>query len=82
MPAQKPMILFFNPVRHALAAFGALNKVARTELLTSTSREGFFKDLVGKYQDVNAIYRTSASGAVSVTIPKVFRMRIDDVGGR
>lgn len=64
MSTPKPLILFFNPVRHALATYRALSKVARTELLTSTSRNDFFNDLKGKYEDVNAIYRTSASGAV------------------
>lgn len=61
----KPRILFFNAVRHALAQYEALGTVARTELVTSTSRAEFFDDLEHKYHDVRAIFRTSASGAVA-----------------
>jgi glyoxylate reductase len=60
----QPRILFFNPVRHALAAYTSLSKVARTEVVTSKSRLEFFADLDTKYNDIQAIYRTSASGAV------------------
>ena len=61
----KPLILFFSLVRHALTAYKALGAYARTELVTSTSRQDFFKDIRGKYKDAVAIYRTSASGVVS-----------------
>jgi glyoxylate reductase len=61
----KPRILFFNSVRHALAKYAELSKVADVEVVTSKSREEFFADLPVKYSDVQAIYRTSASGAVS-----------------
>jgi hypothetical protein len=65
MVAPKPRILFFNPVRHALPAFEALSKVAQVEVVASNSRQEFFKDIGEKYHDIRAIYRTSASGAVS-----------------
>ncbi|KAH7157258.1 D-isomer specific 2-hydroxyacid dehydrogenase [Dactylonectria estremocensis] len=65
MSTQKPRILFFNPVRHALAAYEALHAVAAPEVVTSKSREQFFADLKTKYHDIQAIYRTSASGAVA-----------------
>lgn len=65
MVGAKPRILFFNPVRHAVAAYQALSKVAQVEVVTSKSREEFFRDLAEKYQNIRAIYRTSASGAVS-----------------
>jgi hypothetical protein len=61
----KPLILFFSRVRHALTAYKALSAYARTELVTSTNRQNFFKDIEGKYRDAVAIYRTSASGVVS-----------------
>lgn len=60
-----PRILFFNPVRHAVKVYEALQQVAATEVVTSTSRQEFFLDIRTKYNDVQAIYRTSASGAVS-----------------
>ncbi|KAF2012941.1 2-hydroxyacid dehydrogenase [Aaosphaeria arxii CBS 175.79] len=65
MAVGKPRILFFNPVRHARAAYEALQEVAATEVVTSTSRQQFFDDIPKKYSDVKAIYRTSASGAVA-----------------
>ncbi|KAH8906492.1 hypothetical protein BR93DRAFT_979561 [Coniochaeta sp. PMI_546] len=65
MVAQKPRILFFNPVRHALAAFEALSKVAQVEVVASRSRQEFFKDIEDRYHDIRAIYRTSASGTVA-----------------
>ncbi|KAH7069336.1 D-isomer specific 2-hydroxyacid dehydrogenase [Paraphoma chrysanthemicola] len=65
MVAALPRILFFNPVRHARDAYEALQKVARTEVVTSQSRQEFFSDLQTKYGDIQAIYRTSASGAVA-----------------
>lgn len=64
MSSSKPFILFFNPVRHAEAYYESLQEVARTEVVTSKSRDEFFKDLEGKYKDISVIYRTSASGAV------------------
>lgn len=61
----KPLILFFTPVRHATEIYKALSSIARTEVVTSKSREEFFKDAKEKYRDAKAIYRTSASGAVA-----------------
>jgi hypothetical protein len=61
----KPLILFFSPVRHALTTYKTLSAYARTEIVTSTSRQDFFEDIEGKYRDAVAIYRTSASGVVS-----------------
>ncbi|RHZ62635.1 hypothetical protein CDV55_106829 [Aspergillus turcosus] len=61
----KPLVLFFSPVRHALLAYKELQQVARTEVVTSQSRDEFFNDVATKYQDVFAIYRTSASGSVA-----------------
>lgn len=60
----KPRILFFNPVRHAIAMYHDLSSVAATEVVTSRSRAEFFADIKQKYSDIQAIYRTSASGAV------------------
>ncbi|KXL41453.1 hypothetical protein M433DRAFT_59768 [Acidomyces richmondensis BFW] len=68
----KPRILFFNPVRHAVAAYRSLADIAVTEVVTSQSREGFFNDLKTKYANINAIYRTSASGAVAGRFDKGF----------
>lgn len=65
MAISKPRILFFNPVRHAQQAYEALQKVALTEVVTSSSRQEFFSDIRTKYTDIQAIYRTSASGTVS-----------------
>jgi len=65
MVVPKPRILFFNPVRHALAAFEAIGKVAQVEVVESKSRQEFFEDIEEKYHDIRAIYRTSASGVVS-----------------
>lgn len=64
MSSPKPFILFFNPVRHAKPYYESLQEVARTEVVTSKSRDEFFKDLEDKYKDISVIYRTSASGAV------------------
>jgi hypothetical protein len=64
----KPRILFFNPVRHAIAKHRALSSVAVTEVVTSKSRAEFFADMKHKYSDIQAIYRTSASGAVCQTV--------------
>lgn len=69
MSSSKPFILFFNPVRHAKAYYESLQEVARTEVVTSKSRNEFFKDLEGKYKDISVIYRTSASGAVCDVLP-------------
>lgn len=65
MTAVKPLILLFNPVRHATAFYVELQKVAKCEVVTGQSREEFFRDAQGKYRDISAIYPTSASGAVS-----------------
>ncbi|KAE8417822.1 hypothetical protein BDV36DRAFT_309069 [Aspergillus pseudocaelatus] len=65
MPGPRPFILFFNPVRHAVPFYQQLQKVARTEVVTSKSREEFYSDLQRKYKDISIIYRTSASGAVA-----------------
>jgi hypothetical protein len=64
MLPRKPRILFFNPVRHAWAAYRSLAEVAEVEVVTSKSREEFFKDIRDKYYNIQAIYRTSASGTV------------------
>jgi hypothetical protein len=69
MTPLKPRILFFNPVRHALAAYEALSAVAAPEVVTSKSRAELFADLKGQYRDIRAIYRTSASGAVRAKNP-------------
>jgi hypothetical protein len=70
MSSSKPFILFFNPVRHAKAYYESLREVARTEVVTSKSRDEFFEDVQGKYKDISVIYRTSASGDVcDVHIP-------------
>ncbi|KAM0323177.1 hypothetical protein ACHAQA_009027 [Verticillium albo-atrum] len=61
----KPRILFFSPVRHAIAAYKDLHASTAPEVVTSTSRAEFFADIGTKYQDIQAIYRTSASGAVA-----------------
>lgn len=66
MTAHKPFVLFFNPVKHASDFYKKLQDVARTEVVTSKTRDEFFKDLQDKYHDIFAIYRTSASGAVSI----------------
>ncbi|KAH7076385.1 D-isomer specific 2-hydroxyacid dehydrogenase [Paraphoma chrysanthemicola] len=76
MVAALPRILFFNPVRHARDAYEALQKVARTEVVTSKSRQEFFSDLQTKYGDIQAIYRTSASGAVAGNFDKDFIDRL------
>ncbi|KAI9926550.1 hypothetical protein MW887_004318 [Aspergillus wentii] len=60
-----PLLLFFNPVRHATSTYEQLQKIAQTEVVTSTSRDEFYADLQGKYHNVSIIYRTSASGAVA-----------------
>ena len=65
--SSKPFVLFFNPVKHAQPFYGKLQEVAHTEVVSSTSRQEFFNDVDGKYKDIFAIYRTSASGAVSET---------------
>ena len=60
----KPRILLFNPVRHAVAAYEALSRTTSPEVVTSKGRPAFFEDVKTKYSDIQAIYRTSASGAV------------------
>ncbi|KAH7124178.1 D-isomer specific 2-hydroxyacid dehydrogenase [Dendryphion nanum] len=72
MAAVKPRILFFNPVQHAHKAYNALSNVADTEVVTSTSRDKFFSDVKSKYNNIQAIYRTSASGAVAGKFDKQF----------
>ncbi|UPL03175.1 hypothetical protein LCI18_014109 [Fusarium solani-melongenae] len=70
MTPLKPRILFFNPVRHALAAYEALSAVAAPEVVASKSRAELFADLKDRYGDIRAIYRTSASGAVAGNFDK------------
>ncbi|KAK1705677.1 D-isomer specific 2-hydroxyacid dehydrogenase [Colletotrichum lupini] len=65
MSQSKSHILFFNAVRHALQEYEALKLVADPEVVTSTSRDQFFSDLRSKYQNIEAIFRTSSSGAVA-----------------
>lgn len=65
MPPPKPFVLFFNPVKYARPFLEKLQQVAHTEVVTSKTRAEFFHDLKHKYKDIFAIYRTSASGAVS-----------------
>jgi lactate dehydrogenase-like 2-hydroxyacid dehydrogenase len=67
--SNKPKILFFSSVKHALAQYAELQESTAPEVVTSESREEFFKDCQTKYKDVAAIYRTSASGAVSSFSP-------------
>ncbi|KAI7764236.1 hypothetical protein LZL87_012645 [Fusarium oxysporum] len=55
----------FFYLRHAKAAYKELQEVARVEVVTSTNRQEFFKDVHDKYKDIQVIYRTSASGAVA-----------------
>lgn len=76
--APKPFILFFNPVRHAKAYYESLQDVARTEVVTSKSRDEFFRDVESKYKDVSVIYRTSASGAVCQS-PRLVPLMKSDV---
>jgi hypothetical protein len=66
MQTPKPFILFFSPVRHAKAAYEELQEVSRVEVVTSKNRQEFFKDVQDKYKDIQVIYRTSESGAVSL----------------
>lgn len=72
MGLAKPRILFFNPVRHALAAYEALGAVAQTEVVTSKSRKDFFEDVRQKYHNIRAIYRTSSSGAIAGPFDREF----------
>ncbi|PWY80856.1 hypothetical protein BO94DRAFT_602257 [Aspergillus sclerotioniger CBS 115572] len=65
MTSLKPFVLFFNPVRHAGSFYTKLQEVAHTEVVTSKTRDEFFRDLQDKYKNIFAIYRTSASGAVA-----------------
>ncbi|KAF4419197.1 hydroxyacid dehydrogenase [Fusarium acutatum] len=65
MEKSKTFILFFSPVRHAKTVYEDLQDVATVEVVTSTSRQEFFKDVQSKYKDIQVIYRTSASGAVA-----------------
>jgi glyoxylate reductase len=55
MLSSKPLIVFFNPVRHAKPFYEELQQVARTEVITSKSREEFFQDLLDKYKDISVI---------------------------
>jgi len=69
MQTPKPFILFFSPVRHAKAVYQKLQEIARVEVVASTSRQEFFKDVQDKYKDIRVIYRTSASGVVGLPKP-------------
>lgn len=64
MQPRKPRILCFNAVCHALKELESLRKIANVETVSSKSRQEFFSDLHDKYKDIDAIYRTSASGSV------------------
>lgn len=64
MALARPSILFFNPVRHALAQYQDLSSRIPTGVISSSSRAEFFKDVEGKYRDIVAIYSTSSSYAV------------------
>ncbi|KAJ5516108.1 hypothetical protein N7527_007668 [Penicillium freii] len=44
MSSPKPFVLFFNPVQHVMPFFQKLQEVAHMEVITSKSREKFFKD--------------------------------------
>lgn len=72
MVQPRPLILLFNPVRHALADYQALEKIADIRVVTSKSREEFFQDLSAKYQGAQVIYRTSASGAVCICSSRLY----------
>ncbi|KAJ5088818.1 hypothetical protein N7456_012434 [Penicillium angulare] len=72
MTASKPFVLFFNPVKHAGSVYAKLQNIAHTEVVTSKSRDEFFKDVRDKYKNIFAIYRTSASGAVAGKFDKEF----------
>ncbi|KAE8327310.1 D-isomer specific 2-hydroxyacid dehydrogenase [Aspergillus sergii] len=76
MSSPKPFVLFFNPVRHAVPFYETLQEVAHTEVVTSKSRDEFFNDITGKYRDIFAIYRTSASGAVAGKFDAEFIKRL------
>ncbi|KAM0714479.1 hypothetical protein Q7P37_010266 [Cladosporium fusiforme] len=76
--SDKARILLFNPVKHALAEYGELQKSTAPELVTSTSREEFLEDCLTKYNDVVAIYRTSASGAVAGKFDSELIQRLPD----
>ena len=81
MLAPKPQILFFNPVRHAVAAFDALRQVVQADVVTSKSRREFFDDITAKYNNAQAIYRTSASGAVSSYSMQMHKLLLTQAGG-
>ncbi|KAB5511688.1 D-isomer specific 2-hydroxyacid dehydrogenase [Coniochaeta sp. 2T2.1] len=76
MTASKPRVLFFSPVRHALATFEALGRIAHVELVTSKSRSEFFNDIQEKYHDIVVIYRTSSSGVVAGKFDAEFIARL------
>ncbi|RDW62518.1 putative glyoxylate reductase [Coleophoma crateriformis] len=69
MAVKKPRILFVNPVRHAHAKLQELAAVTQTEVISSTSRAEFFKDVEDKYKDIIAIYSTSSSYALIQKLP-------------
>ncbi|KAF4552892.1 2-hydroxyacid dehydrogenase-like protein 1 [Elsinoe fawcettii] len=68
----RPRILFFNNVRRAVEEFRSLSKITSTEIITSKSRQEFFKDIKSKYSNIDAIYRTSAGGGVAGLFDKEF----------
>jgi len=75
-PLKKPFVLFFNPIRHAKGFFEKFQEFAHTEVVTSQSREEWFRDVQGKYKDIFAIYSTSASYAVAGEFDKEFIERL------
>ncbi|KAI9150833.1 Glyoxylate reductase 1 [Paramyrothecium foliicola] len=76
--ANKSTILFFTPIKHAKPFYESLQSVAHTEVVTSKSRDEFFRDLDDKYKDISVVYRTSASGAVAGKFDEEFIQRLPE----
>lgn len=73
MQRLRPRILCFNAVQHALQDLESLREIADVEVISSKSRQELFCDFNDKYKDIDAIYRTSASGLVEFShlVPEV-----------
>lgn len=71
MQLRKSRILCFNSIVHALRELESLCDIADVEVVSSKSRQEFFRDLHYKYRDIDAIYRTSQSGAVRSIWPVI-----------